>query len=53
MEKLPNRDDVIRDVLTRIVSALESLEVGDTGLAYTILQDLELDLTVLTQEAVA
>jgi hypothetical protein len=35
---------LIRDACSRIVAAREAFEVGDTGLAYEILTDLEHDI---------
>jgi hypothetical protein len=35
---------LLRDVAARIVAAEEALEVGDAGLAFAILVDLEADV---------
>jgi hypothetical protein len=35
---------LLRDLIGRVVSAQEALEVGDTDLAYAILVDLEGDV---------
>jgi hypothetical protein len=44
METLQTPEDVVADVLARIVAAIEALEDGAADYASTILRDLELDL---------
>jgi hypothetical protein len=42
---------LLRDLVSRVVSAQEALEVGDTDLAFAILVDLEGDIVGSLQEA--
>ena len=48
-----NAADVIRDALARVVRAREALEDGDTGFAYSLLTDLEIDLAGVPVEEAA
>ncbi len=40
---------LLRDVLARIIAAIEELEAGDRGAAWAILHDLELDLAAVLE----
>ena len=45
----PEPGDVVADVLARVVAAMEALEAGAAGYAWTILSDLELDLVAFQE----